>query len=124
VSFEVEEEFVELGRLHAGAGEHRVGLAAVVDLVLEEMGEQRVDALGDRAVRAAVGRDGAVGIAGGERVAEGDQAGVGGRLRRTQRRGFGVIGDLVPERVPPAAPFQRVDVLEVDGEGVVQRGAE
>ena len=76
----VEEELVELRRGDGGAGEHGVGLAAVVDLVLEEVGEEGVDALGDDALVAAVDRDAAVEVGGGEAVAEGGEAAVGGGL--------------------------------------------
>ena len=40
----VEEELVELRRLHRGAGQHRMHLAAMVDLVQEQMREQIADA--------------------------------------------------------------------------------
>jgi hypothetical protein len=75
VTVEVEEELVELGRRHGGRREHAVDLAAVVDLVLEEMGEQVVDALGRAAGVAAVGDDAIVESRGVEAVAEGDQPG-------------------------------------------------
>jgi hypothetical protein len=80
VAVEVEEELVELRGRDAGAGQHGMGLAAVVDLVLEEVGEHGVGALGDHALVAAVDRDAAVEVGGGKPVAEGDEAAVAGGL--------------------------------------------
>ena len=59
----VEEEFVELRRLHRCSGQHRMHLAAMVDLVDEQMRQQVADALGNPAVLAPVGDDAAIEIA-------------------------------------------------------------
>ncbi len=92
VAVEVEEEFVELRRRDRGAGEHRVGLAAVVDLVLEEVGEERVDALARAAVGVADHLDAAVEVGGRQPVAEADQPAVGGGLGGAERGGLGKVG--------------------------------
>ena len=69
-----------------------MGLAAVVDLVLEEVGEDGVDALARAAVGVADDLDAAVEVGGGQAVAEGDQPAVGGGLRGAQRGGLGEVG--------------------------------
>ena len=114
----VEEELVELRRRDACAGEHGVGLSAVVDLVLEEMGEDGVDPLGDRP--AAVGRNPAVEVGAREPVAEGDEPGVGRALRCGEGDGFGVVGRVGEDRPAPAALPGRVEIVEIDGEHMVE----
>ena len=59
----VEEELVELRRLHRGSRQHRMHLAAMVDLVNEQMRQEIADALGNLAVFAPVSDDAAIEIA-------------------------------------------------------------
>ena len=75
------EELVELRRLDRRAGEHRVRLPAVVDLVLEEMREQARRASRARCPCGAWTGDGHVELRVGERRAGGDQPVVDGALR-------------------------------------------
>ena len=102
-----------------------MGLAAVVDLVLEEVGEERVDALGDHAVVAAVDADAAVEVGGGEAVAEGDEAAVGGGLGGAERGGLGEVGvGGLEDGEAAAGLLERVEIVDVDGVEVVERAAE
>ena len=69
---EVKEELVELRRRYGGARQYCMRLAAVVDLVLEEVREERVGALPGRAHHAAVNHDPAIEVRRPQPVAEAD----------------------------------------------------
>ncbi len=81
------EELVELRRRDAGAREHRVDLAAVVDLVLEQVHEHVARAL-DLNVIAALEAHLGGGI--GQRVDERDEPEIARALGRAQRDELGV----------------------------------
>jgi hypothetical protein len=96
-----------------------VGLAAVVDLVLEEVEEDAVGALALEAMRSDQA-DLAAERVGSERGTDGDQATVDGGLLAAQV-GDRRAGDLVgPGGGAEAAALERVDIVPVDVEQVVQ----
>ena len=83
----VEQELVQLRRRHRRARQHRVHLAAMMDVVHEEMGQDIADAFGDHAVLAPVGDDAAIEIRPSRQaIAEGDQPPVERRLRGAELR--------------------------------------
>src|SRR2546430_445903 len=72
-------ELVELRRLYARSGKHRMRLAAVMDLVLKEVREETAQAIGSRAVAARNLHHGVQAVL-AERFAQRDQAQVGRAL--------------------------------------------
>ena len=92
MAVEVEKELVELRRWDGGAGEHGVRLAAVVDLVLEEVGEEASIRSGTSPCAPRSITTHPVEVVGREAVAEGDQPAVGRGLRGAQRRGSAKSG--------------------------------
>ena len=92
---------------------------------MEEVGEERVDALARAAVGVADDLDAAVEVGGRQPVAEADQPAVGGGLGGAQRGGLGKVGVGGQEGGKAAAGLlQRVEVVDVDGVEVVERAAE
>ena len=94
-----QEELVELRRLHGRAGEHRMGLTAVVDLVLEQVGEHAHERLTLHVV-GALDRHGRREI--GEAAAERDEPPIDVALRRRER---GAGGERY-ERLEEACGFE------------------
>ena len=122
VGFVRAEEFVELRRLDRRAGEHRVRLAAMVDLVLEEMREEpRRAFLHDARAPRHGDRPGEIGV--GQRRAQGDEPAIDRVLRdgRAPRRCRTALrarksGRTEVRRLAVEAPLQRIDVIPVDGQ--------
>ena len=115
-----------------GAGEHRVRLAAMVDLVLEQVREQA-----RRRSRARRPRGASPGPASRRRASS--SASHSATRRRSTARCAAASARAVGERAPPArrsgrrrdwaarrrsAALERVDVVPVDGEDVVERRLE
>ena len=125
ILFAGQEELVELRRLDRRAAQHGVRLAAMMDLVLEEMLQDRGDAAGRRR---AVGprQDQPLGQAFvGLALAEIDQPPVAPALRVIELMGVGevrrrIVVALQHRRIA----MQRVDVVDVDPQDVVQRRAQ
>ncbi|OWK19774.1 hypothetical protein AJ88_39735 [Mesorhizobium amorphae CCBAU 01583] len=84
----VEQELVQLWRRYRGARKHGVHLAAVMDVVQEDVGEDVADFFRNHAVLAPVGDDAAVEIGLCQGVAEGDEPAVGRDLGGKQRLRF------------------------------------
>jgi carboxymethylenebutenolidase len=72
-------ELVQLRRLHIRAGEHRVHLAAVVDVVLQEVGEDARHGVADHALASRQQHRHLEALV-GERFAQRDEASIGGVL--------------------------------------------
>ena len=121
VGIEGEEVFVELRRRHRAAGQHGVDLAAMVDLVLEEMRQEIADRLGHLPVLAAVGGDATVEIGWPQPSAEIEQPAVEAGLRRGERGRVVELLEIVDDAEAAAALLQHVEVVEVDRQDVVQR---
>ena len=110
------------------AGEHRVRLSAMVDLVLEEMREQPGRALLHDAGAPRHGdRPGEIGV--GQRRAQGNEPAIDRVLGDGQRRAgverlFGLVKAAGREvrRLAVEAALERIDVIPVDGQDVVERG--
>ena len=127
MSFVRAEEFVELRRLDRGSGEHRMRLPAMMDLVLEQMREEPRRILGENA-RAALQRNRHDELRFGERRTCIDQPAIGLLLRLLQLRASveGLFGReeairLGVGRLAAEGPLQRVDVVPIDGENVIER---
>jgi hypothetical protein len=115
------QELVELRRPDGGAGEHRVRLAAVVHLVVEQVGDDVHAPLALDAACAAVHRDDVVERSGRERVDVGDEALVGARLLGGERRERNALRRRVPDPLHVGVAVQRREVVEIDGEDVLER---
>ena len=116
-------ELVELRRLHARADEHGMGLAAMMDLVLEQVQEQPVAALGLDARIPVQSHSGAERLL-RQGLADGNQPPIDGRLLALQVRHRGAGRPVGPRlRAEPAA-LQAVDVEPVDDQDVVERRLE
>lgn len=97
-------------------GEHGVGLAAVVDLVLEKVGEEGVDPFGEDPLVAAVDGDAAVGVGRGERSQKATR-------RRSEaacavRRSAGSArsgSDGRKAARPRPRLLQRIEIVDIDG---------
>src|SRR6185312_6878227 len=111
---EIKKKLIELRRLNMSAGEHGVRLPAVMDLVLEEMGENAVDALLQLSFDTAIGDDFPRQIGVGEAVAKANETPVDLCLKRNQFRRV-TEHTLVAEygEAQPAL-FQRINVQIVD----------
>ena len=117
------EKLVELRRAHRRAAEHGVGLATVVNVVLEQMQQQTVHPFALDGGAAMHGDDalqsGAV-----ERFHDGEQAPIHRGLCFLQR-GNGLARLLVRPGVgPERAAFHRIDVEVIDDQDVIERGAQ
>src|SRR5665213_71143 len=112
-------EFVELRRLDGRAGQHRMRLPAMVDIVLEQMHQQPVATLGLDPVLA-MDLDDAVQPLGRERVAEADQAPVDRGLRVAQAGDIREWNGIAPRARPQRPALHRIDVKQIDHVNVVQ----
>lgn len=115
-----DDEFIQLRRPDAGAGQHGMHLSAMVSLVLEEMAQDVVAAvLLDAAVTVNIDRQPEV--LRSQAVTECEQSAVDIGLCRLERlwlgKGYFVLPCLRSER----SAFQRVDIEPVDDEDMVER---
>ncbi len=120
----IEEVLVELGRPRGGAGQHRVGLAAMVDLVLEEMREDRSYPFPRAPVRIAHDLHAAVRVRRRQAVAERHQPAVGCGLRPSKHRRLGEVRFGIEDRKTAASLFERVEIVDVNGVDVIERPAQ
>src|SRR5579872_808512 len=115
------EKFVELRRLDTGAAQHGVSLAAVMNVVLEQMHQQAVAALLLHPRAAMDANDLLREVVLAQPVAEGDQA-VVDRALRPRQLGHGAARLFIgPGGRTQRAALQRVDIEMIDDEDVVQR---
>src|SRR4051812_43227255 len=114
-------KFVELRWSGRGAAQHRMDLATMMDLMDEHMWQYAPDGFVlDTDQRATVDLDVALQIFVGERRAEGDEPLVAPRLCIPQV-GCARIGQFVVENGEPlAATGQRVEVIAIDQQDVIQ----
>ena len=117
----VEQKLIQLRRRHRGAGQHGVHLAAMVNVVQEDMGENVSDLFGDHAVLAPVGDDAAIEIGLRQAIAEGDQPPVGRDLGGKQRPGFVEGHELIMGCGTDAALFEKIEIEVIDRKDVVER---
>jgi len=115
------EEFVELRRRYGGAAEHRMRLAAMVDLVLKQVQQEAIGPLRLHA-RAEVHLNDPVWPGFVERIAPGDQASIDRRLGGPQLRDRGTGNWIGPRGRAERAALERIDVEPVDDQDVVQGG--
>lgn len=99
-------------------------LAAVMDLVDEQMCQQVADALGDLTVLAPVGDDTAIEVACGQPLAKRDQPAVRRRLRLEQRLRTVERNEAVKRGGPERTLFEEVEIEAIDREDVVERLAD
>src|SRR5581483_3630665 len=115
------EKFVELRRLDTGAAQHGVSLAAMMNVVLEQMHQQAVAALLLHPRAAMDANDLLREVVFAQPVAEGDQA-VVDRALRPRQLGHGAARLFIgPGGRTQRAALQRVDIEMIDDEDVVQR---
>ena len=115
------QELVELRRLDVGAGEHGVRLAAVVHLVLQQVGDDMAAALALDAAVAALEGDDVVERRFVQRADVLDEAGIGGRLgARELGHGRG-LRCVAPLPLHVALAVQGGEVVEIDGKDVLER---
>ncbi len=95
-------------------------LSTVMDLMLKQVHQQSVAALGLHA-GVSVDPDEAVEQLRRQRITEREQALVHGGLGRLQLGEQGIRHLVLPGRRPEPAAFERIDVEEVDDVDVVQR---
>ncbi len=113
------EEFIELRRLDGRCRQHRVGLPAVVDLMLEEMHQKAVAPFALHGLDA-IDLDDCIAGCVGECVAVRDQAPVEIRLRAFQCAARRIGHAVLPGFRAECAALECIDVEQVDDADVVQ----
>ena len=113
-------EFIELRRRDARAGQHGMRLAAMMDIMLEQMHEQSVAPLGLH-FRVAVDFHDVVEACGRQRIAHRHQPPVDRGLRRRQFGDRPIRNGIFPRLRSEPPALQRVDIAEVDDIDVIQR---
>ncbi len=96
-------------------------LAAMVDIMQEDVGKDVADLFRDHAVLAAVGDNAAVEIVRRKLLAKGDQAPVGRDLGGKQRLRFIERHVIVKGGSANAALFQEIEIEVIDRKNVVER---
>ncbi|HEY3841454.1 MAG TPA: hypothetical protein VGL72_33015, partial [Bryobacteraceae bacterium] len=119
-SFRDREKLVQLWRRHRSTAEHRVSLATVMDLVLEQVQKKAIRTLRLHA-GASVNLNNPIDSGLVQRLAPGDQPAVKRCLRGPQVRHSRAGDTIRPCGGAKSATFQSINIKSVNDQNVVQR---